>query len=157
MANYSMYKLFHVSVCLIMRAAHLKQKQWAIWWCKTALVCGPLRSNCLLSIRSSLWSSALMWLENGHLSRQKASNGVLKRTLYSPAGHQGANFSWCCCITSLHQSELCYCYCWDMAKIQLRSTEDRSTDLGKRMSILLGVMVIIKTDLELLCIKKSLF
>lgn len=112
--NYSMYCTNSWLICLIRRATHLKQNQRAIWWCKTPLACGPLQSNRQLSIRVTQSSSALMWLENGYLSRQKASNGALNRTLYSPAGHQVGNFSRCCCITSLHQSEHGYCCSWDM-------------------------------------------
>lgn len=147
MASQSMHKLFRVGVCQPLRAAHLEQEQWAIWWCKTALVCGPLRSNWWLSIRSSHSSSALMWLENGHLSRQKASNGALKCTLYSPAGHQAANFSWCWCITSLHQSALCYCCCWDIT--------NKPEHCSGNKTVAPVVTVIIKTDLGLfsLCIK----
>lgn len=45
-----------------------------------------------------------MWLENGLLSRQTASNGALKRIVYSPAGHQAGNFSRYCSITSVQLS-----------------------------------------------------
>lgn len=94
-----------VCVCLPLKAAHLKQKQQAIRWrkcCNVALVAEQL----MALYQSPSISFSPRAVGNGHLSRQKASNGALKHTHYSPAGHQAANFYRCCYIASLHQDEL---------------------------------------------------